>query len=177
MKNTDKNNIETNKELEVLSAEEFIEKLKADANAELYGNVDEPIEEDNDKQKTLDDFAKFTKLIRKYKKIQTQLKELELYNKDNEELQKYIKYLHKLDELTTDIDVAKKGYMYDSAILTPDLQLENKDVKLSITLPYEKEEFNKDQFKKDYEPDSEMYQKYITTKSVKGNIKYTIKED
>ena len=55
-------------------------------------------------------------------------------------------------------------------------QLWNKDVKVSLTMPYDKEEFDKTKFTQDYGPETEMYQKYITKKPVKGNVKYKIIE-
>ena len=35
------------KELKEMTSEELLEQIKADANAELYGNVDEPEEDSN----------------------------------------------------------------------------------------------------------------------------------
>ena len=40
------------KELKEMTSEELLEQIKADANAELYGNVDEP-EEDSNKIKNI----------------------------------------------------------------------------------------------------------------------------
>ena len=37
-----------------------------------------------------------------------------------------------------------------------------------------KEDFDKAKFTQDYGPETEMYQKYITKKPVKGNVKYKI---
>lgn len=168
--------------LKEMSTNEFIEKLKADANAELYGNVDEDdneqvtsMENEQDKENALSDFSKFTRLIRRYKKVQTELRELVEINKDNEELQRYVKLLSKLDKLSEDLDSARKGYLYESASKVPNLKLENNDVKVSVTLPYEKKDFNLAKFEEDYKPDTDMYKKYMITKSVKGNLKYKIK--
>ena len=52
--------------------------------------------------------------------------------------------------------------------------IENTDVKISLTMPHDREDFDKDKFIEDYS--IEEYRKYITTKSVKGNIKFKIKE-
>lgn len=165
------------KEIKEMSKEELLDEIKAASNAELYGNVDEPVEEDDseqNKQRVLDDFAKFTRVVRRYKKTQAQMRELVTLNKDNEELQKYVKLLDKLAELENELDEARKGYLYDSAILAPKTRLENVDVKISLTLPHTREDFDKVKFIEDY--GSEKYKEYITTKDVKGNIKYKIKE-
>lgn len=172
-------------ELKEMSIEELAAQLKADADKELYGNVDEPEEENKEITSEVDkenknqlkaDFSKFTRLIRRYKKVQTELKELEMFNKDNAELQQYIKLLGKLDDISSDLDKARKGYLYESAIKVPNAVLENTDVKLTITMPYDKTEFDTKTFEEDYGPETEMYKKYMKIKSVKGNIKYKIKE-
>ena len=165
------------KELKEMSKDDFIEQLKSAMNEELYTNIyeDDTQVNNDDKEQLLSDFNKFTKLIRKYKKVQTELKELAMLNKENEELQRYIKLLEKLDSISKDLDIARKGYLYESAIKVPNANLENKDVKVTITLPYSKKDFDTATFEKDYGPDTEMYQKYMITKQVKGNIKYKIK--
>ena len=168
-----------------MSIEELAAQLKADADKELYSNIDEPEEENKEitsevdkenKNQLKSDFSKFTRLIRRYKKVQTELKELEMFNKDNAELQQYIKLLEKLDDISSDLDKARKGYLYESAIKVPNAVLENTDVKLTITMPYDKTEFDAKTFEEDYGPETEMYKKYMKIKSVKGNIKYKIKE-
>ena len=77
------------KELKEMSKDDFIEQLKSAMNEELYTNIDEDDTQVNndDKEQLLSDFNKFTKLIRKYKKVQTELKELAMLNKENEEVQ------------------------------------------------------------------------------------------
>lgn len=166
-----------NKELKEMSSDELIAEIKAASEAELYGNVDEPEDEKVQAQydqQAKDDFAKFTRLVRRYKKVQTQMKELATLNKDNEELQDYIKLIDKLAEIESDMENAKKTYLYESAVNSPNTPMENKDVKVSLTMPYEKEDFDKAKFTQDYGPETEMYQKYITKKPVKGNVKYKI---
>ena len=168
-----------NKELKEMSSDELIAEIKAAADLELYGNVDEPEDEKLQAQydqQAKDDFAKFTRLVRKYKKVKAQMKELHTLNKDNEELQDYIKLSEKSQELLSDMDNAKKSYLYESAVKSPKTVMENKDVKVSLTMPYDKEEFDKTKFTQDYGPETEMYQKYVTKKSVKGNVKYKIIE-
>lgn len=165
------------KELKEMTSEELLEQIKAESNAELYGNVDEPenddVKEQNVKQ-LKSDFRKFTNLIKKLKKAKASMKEMEIKYKDNEELQEYIKLIKEVEELDVNIDNARKGYLYDSAILSPNTPLENTDVKISLTMPHDREDFDKDKFIEDYS--IEEYRKYITTKSVKGNIKFKIKE-
>lgn len=163
------------KELKEMTSEELLEEIKAEANAELYGNVDEPedIKAQNEKQ-LKSDFRKFTNLIKKLKKTKATMKEMEIKYKGIPELQEYIRLLKVVAELDVDIDNARKGYLYDSAILSPDTPLENTDVKISLTMPHDREDFNKDKFVEDY--GIEKYREYITTKSVKGNIKFKIKE-
>ena len=61
------------KELKEMTSEALLEQIKAESNAELYGNVDEPEVDENaesNKEKVLSDFKKFTGLIRKLKKQQ-----------------------------------------------------------------------------------------------------------
>lgn len=165
------------KELKEMTSEELLEQIKAESNAELYGNVDEPenddVKEQNVKQ-LKSDFRKFTNLIKKLKKAKASMKEMEIKYKDNVELQEYIKLIKEVNELDVNIDNARKGYLYDSAILSPNTPLENTDVKISLTMPHDREDFDKDKFIEDYS--IEEYRKYITTKSVKGNIKFKIKE-
>lgn len=163
------------KELKEMTSEELLEEIKAEANAELYDNVDEPedIKAQNEKQ-LKSDFRKFTNLIKKLKKTKATMKEMEIKYKGIPELQEYIRLLKVVAELDVDIDNARKGYLYDSAILSPDTPLENTDVKISLTMPHDREDFNKDKFVEDY--GIEKYREYITTKSVKGNIKFKIKE-
>ena len=167
------------KELKEMTSEELLEQIKADANAELYGNVDEP-EEDSNKineqntKRLKSDFRKFTNLIKKLKKIKSTMREMEYKYTDNIELQEYIRLTKELNEVDVDIDNARKGYLYDSAILSPNTPLENTDVKISLTMPHDREDFNKDKFIEDY--GLAKYQEYIITKSVKGNIKFKIKE-
>ena len=127
------------KELKEMTAEELLEDIKAASNQELYGNVDEP-EEDIEDKKLLEehksrakiDFDKFTRLIRKQKKFDKELLELETMFKDNVELQKYIKLLNDKKKVEADIENAKKGYLYESTILVPDMEFENEDVKLTV---------------------------------------------
>lgn len=166
------------KDLREMTSEELLAEIKAASEAELWGNVDEPQAEPEDiaKINLLKDFSKFTRLIKKQKKLKDNLKLLEIENKDNELLQKYIKMLKDIDAVAESIELAKKGYLYDSAVLSPDTPLENEYVKVTIVKPYNKEEFNKDEFKKDYGEETEMYKKYFTQKSVKGSIKYKVKE-
>lgn len=165
------------KELKEMTSEELLEQIKAESNAELYGNVDEPenddVKEQNVKQ-LKSDFRKFTNLIKKLKKAKASMKEMEIKYKDNVELQEYIRLIKEVNELDVNIDNARKGYLYDSAILSPNTPLENTDVKISLTMPHDREDFDKDKFIEDYS--IEEYRKYITTKSVKGNIKFKIKE-
>ena len=166
-----------NRELKEMSKEELLDEIRVASKLELYENVDKLENEKlnvQNEQQAKDDFAKFTKLVKKYKKIQTQIKELATLNKDNEELQDYIKLIDKLAEIESDMEDAKKTYLYESAIKSPNIVMENKYVKVSITLPYEKEDFDKSKFTKDYGPETEMYKKYITKKLVKGNVKYRI---
>ena len=92
-----------NKELKEMSSDELIAEIKVTADLQLYGNVDEPEDEKLQAQydqQAKDDFAKFTRLVRKYKKVKAQMKELQTLNKDNEELQDYIKLLEKSNKLS-----------------------------------------------------------------------------
>ena len=146
------------KELKVTTKEDFIK---------------DKVDNEENKAKVLEDFAQFTKLIRKLKKAKAELHELEVVNKDNVELQKYIKLLSKIADLDSDIDNAKKGYLYESAIKAPEVELENADVRISLTLPHTREDFDKDRFISDY--DQATYDEYVTRKDVKGNIKIKIK--
>ena len=72
-----------------MTSEELLEQIKADANAELYGNVDEP-EEDSNKineqntKRLKSDFRKFTNLIKKLKKIKSTMREMEYKYTDND---------------------------------------------------------------------------------------------
>lgn len=170
------------KELKEMTAEELLEDIKAASNQELYGNIDEP-EEDKESKKLLEehkirakvDFDKFTRLIRKQKKFDKELLELETMFKDNVELQKYIKLLNDKKKVEADIDNAKKGYLYESTILVPDMEFENEDVKLTVVQPYEKEDFDRATFVKDFGPSTDMYKKYMIKKQVKGSVKFKIK--
>lgn len=137
----------------------------------------ESLQEQTDamKEQALDAFSKFTKLIRKYKKTQAQLNELEMLHKDNIELQQYICCLAKINELEVELDKAKKGYLYESAILAPNVLLENTDVKVSVVLPHTRDDFDKDKFIEQYGIDE--YNKFVVKKDVKGNIKFKIKEN
>ena len=168
-----------NNQINELSKDELLEQIKNAANMELYYNVDDEENSatdteilEQDKKKVLDDFSKFTRLIRKYKKTQAELNELALLNKDNVELQRYIKLLDKLDKLNTDIDTARKGYLYESAVNAPSVKLENSDVKVTVVLPYDKIEFDKEKFIEQNGQDE--YDKYTTYKSIKGSLKYKI---
>lgn len=172
----------SNNTLNEMSEDELLNQLKM-ASMELYTNVDnidekqdivENVNEKN-KEQVLSDFSKFTRLVRKYKKVQAELKELEVLNPDNVELQRYIKLLEKVTDIEKELDSAKKGYLYESAINAPNVELENNDVKVTVTLPYDKKDFDSATFEKDYGPETEMYQKYVVIKRVKGNIKYKIK--
>lgn len=168
------------KEIKEMTTKELLEEIKEASNKELYGNVDEP-EEDNKileehKSKARLDFDKFTRLIRKQKKIDKELVELETLYKDNAELQKYIKLLNDRKKVESDVDTAKKGYLYESAIKVPDMEFENEDVKLTVVQPYEKEDFDRATFINDYGPNTDMYKKYMIKKYVKGSIKFKIKE-
>ena len=167
------------KELKEMTAEELLEDIKAASNQELYGNVDEPDEDkkllEEHKSRAKIDFDKFTRLIRKQKKCDKELLELETLCKENEALQKYIKLLNDKKKIEADIDNAKKGYLYESTILVPGMEFENEDVKLTVVQPYEKEDFDKATFVKDYGPDTDMYKKYIVKKQVKGSVKFKIK--
>ena len=164
-----------------LTMEELEEDLRNATTKLINDDVDN--DKDTEKQyitecksKAKLDFDKFTRLIRKQKKIDKELLELETLCKDNVALQKYIKLLNDRKKVEADVDTAKKGYLYESTILVPDMEFENEDVKLTVVQPYEKEDFDKATFVKDYGPDTEMYKKYITKKQVKGSVKIKIKE-
>lgn len=122
------------------------------------------------------DIKKFTQLVKRLIKQNEELKKIEDNNKDNEILNKYIKVLNKIKETQIDIDNAKKGYLYESAIKLPENQFENDILKITVIKPYTRINFNKDKFIKDYAPDSKMYKKYIKETTIKGNVQYTIKD-
>ena len=157
------------------TTEELLEDLKDASIKSLSGEYEEP-EEDSIKIKAQADFEKFTKLIKKQKSYNKELLELEVNNRDNIELQRYIELLNRKEKLEADIDKAKKGYLYESTVLLPDVEFENSVVKLTVVQPYEKEDFDKATFIKDYGPDTDMYKKYIVKKIVKGSVKFKIKE-
>ena len=165
-------------ELNELSEDELLNQLKM-ASMELYTDKEQDVQKNSNneenKEQVLAAFSKFTRLVRRYKKIQAELKELELLNPDNAELQRYIELLEKIKDIEKEMDNAKKGYLYESAINAPDVKLENNDVKVTVTLPYDKKDFDSATFEKDYGPETEMYQKYVVIKRVKGNVKYKIK--
>ena len=163
------------KEEKEMTSEESLEQIKAESNAELYGNVDEPEDmKAQNREQFKKDLAKFSGMIRDLKKAKVSLAELERKYKDLEPLQSYIAQLKLIEKLNVDIDNARKGYLYESAVLSPDTPMETIHVKLSLTMPHDREDFNKDKFVEDY--GIEKYREYITTKSVKGNIKFKIKE-
>lgn len=170
------------KEIKEMTVEELLDDIKTASNQELYGNVDEQ-EKDSEDKKLLEehksrakiDFDKFTRLIRKQKKFDKELIELETMFKDNIELQKYIKLLNDKKKVEADIENAKKGYLYESTILVPDMEFENEDVKLTVVQPYEKEDFDRATFVKDFGPNTDMYKKYMIKKQVKGSVKFKIK--
>ena len=170
------------KEIKEMTVEELLDDIKTASNQELYGNVDEQ-EKDGEDKKLLEehksrakiDFDKFTRLKKKKKKFDKELIELETMFKDNIELQKYIKLLNDKKKVEADIENAKKGYLYESTILVPDMEFENEDVKLTVVQPYEKEDFDRATFVKDFGPNTDMYKKYMIKKQVKGSVKFKIK--
>ena len=154
------------KELKEMTSEELLEQIKAESNAEDM--------KAKNREQFKKDLAKFSGMIRDIKKAKVSLAELERKYKDLEPLQSYIAQLKLIEKLNVDIDNARKGYLYESAVLSPDTPMETIHVKLSLTMPHDREDFNKDKFVEDY--GIEKYREYITTKSVKGNIKFKIKE-
>ena len=153
------------KELKEMTSEELLEQIKAESNAEDM--------KAKNREQFKKDLAKFSGMIRDIKKAKVSLAELERKYKDLEPLQSYIAQLKLIEKLNVDIDNARKGYLYESAVLSPDTPMETIHVKLSLTMPHDREDFDKDKFIEDYS--IEEYRKYITTKSVKGNIKFKIK--
>lgn len=170
------------KSIKEMSKEELLDDIRMASNSELMDNVDETVDDtdtnnnSDDENKLNEDFNKFTRIVRKYKKTLNDISVFELVNKDNEVLQEYIRLMKKSEDLLSKIDLAKKGYLYESAVKVPSAVLDNEDVKVTLTLPYKKKEFNVSQFEKDYSPDTDMYKKYISYKTIKGNLKYVIKE-
>lgn len=174
-----------NKKLNEITTEELLDKIRGASSAELNYNVDEPEEVVTDKETKniitpeqkalLKDFNKFTRLLKKQIKLKEELTIIKAQNPDNEILQKYIKILEDISKLDTSIEEAKKGYLYESALKSPDTELENEIVKVTFVKPYEKADLNRDLFLEDYKPESKMYKKYITIKEVKGSIKYKLK--
>lgn len=171
------------KSIKEMSKDELLDEIKAASNFELMDNIDDESADvsnteinTDDANKLNDDFDKFTKIIKKYKKTMSDINEFETINKDNIVLQEYIKLIKKSENLLNKIDLAKKGYLYESAIKVPNAVLDNDYVKVTLTLPYKKKEFNVSQFEKDYSPDTDMYKKYVSYKTIKGNLKYVIKE-
>ena len=55
------------------------------------------------------------------------------------------------------------------------MEFENEDVKLTVVQPYEKEDFDRATFVKDFGPSTDMYKKYMIKKQVKGSVKFKIK--
>ena len=140
------------------------------------------IDDDNDEIETENreilqaDIKKFTKLVKRLIKQTDELKQIAEENKDNVALKQYIRMLEKIKETQMDIENAKKGYLYESAIKLPENQFENDILKITVIKPYTRINFNKDKFIKDYAPDSKMYKKYIKETTIKGNVQYTIKD-
>ena len=94
------------------------------------------IDDDNDEIETENreilqaDIKKFTKLVKRLIKQTDELKQIAEENKDNVALKQYIRTLEKIKETQLDIENAKKGYLYESAIKLPENQFESRLVQV-----------------------------------------------
>lgn len=100
--------------------------------------------------------------------IRDLLKQLLEANKDNEALMEYATLMNKLEENTEVIDNGKK-ILYEGMNYQDIDELNGKCVDAVLTKPYTKKEFDKEKFIEDNSEDE--YNKYLTEKVVKGNVK------
>lgn len=139
---------------------------------ENLDNLNKP----EDIEKAMNDFNKFSKLIKKLTKLEFQLKQYVEQNKDNEVLKSYLQLLDKMKCTQQNIDSAKST-LYESTSKVKDIDFENDIVKVTIVKPYNIVEFNKTKFLEDYKPTSRMYKKYMQENTRNGYIKYKVKSE
>lgn len=148
---------------------EDLEAIK-EASANLM-NEDNIEEEDQELVLLEEELSKFDKTKAK-KALELEKKKLlyEEAHKNDKEFQEYLKILKDIENNNKDFDDFKKEYL-------PKLEKNNKTkyegkyCTITCVMPYDKREFNSEAFYEDYSPDSRMYQKYVTIKKVKGNVK------
>lgn len=100
--------------------------------------------------------------------IRDMLKQLLESNPDNEALIEYATLMDKIEQNNEVIDTGKK-VLYEGMNYQDIDEMNGKCVDAVLTRPYTKKEFDKERFIKDNS--EETYNKYLTEKVVKGNVK------
>lgn len=100
--------------------------------------------------------------------IRDMLKQLLESNPDNEALIEYATLMDKIEQNNEVIDTGKK-VLYEGMNYQDIDEMNGKCVDAVLTRPYTKKEFDKDRFIEDNS--EETYNKYLTEKVVKGNVK------
>lgn len=119
--------------------------------------------------KLSEDFNRYDKAQEKKIELLRQKELMEEQFKDNEVLKSYLKILKKIDKCNKEIEDGKT-YLYEG-MLDEEIDMLNGAVcDVSIKKPYIKSSIDTTKFLKDNQPGSKLYQKYVTQKSVKGNI-------
>lgn len=105
--------------------------------------------------------------------IRDMLKQLLESNPDNEALIEYATLIKKIEQNDEIIDTGKK-VLYEGMNYQNIDELNGNCVNAVLTKPYTKKEFDKEKFIK--ENSEETYNKYLTEKVVKGNVKLKLVE-
>lgn len=100
--------------------------------------------------------------------IRDMLKQLLESNPDNEALIEYATLMDKIEQNNEVIDTGKK-VLYEGMNYQDIDEMNGKCVDAVLTRPYTKKEFDKERFIEDNS--EETYNKYLTEKVVKGNVK------
>lgn len=114
-------------------------------------------------------FKKVDKLISKQTKLLKKKQTLEAL--DDETLKQYVEILNELAEVQNNIDLIKKGELYESMLEANIDYLEGKNCLASLTKPYIRKEIDIKLFLDQYGPKTAMYKKYVKDKEIKGNVK------
>lgn len=120
-------------------------------------------------------FNKYDKQRGEILALEREKQELEILNKDNEVLQKYIQLCNEIAELNKEISSSEiKDYFYEEMSTQDIPELKGKYCYITLKKPYYRKSINTTKFFEDNDPNSRLYKKYVEQKLIKGNV--TVKD-
>lgn len=134
-------------------------KIKVDLSVKERDNIKATEEQVNQRLTIFLDKHKDNQILQEYISLmETKQEVLDSIKKSNEEMYEVTMDLFDNGIAKEEIDELLSGSVYD---------------RLTLKLPYTKKQIRSKEFLEDFKPDTEMYQKYVEEKTIKGNIVVT----